>query len=164
MTGSEAEFKIFTDKEGKAGLTDGYVSKFKDQERAQAEQKVNVLKKKFKLTLHATSMGNEDNAKLKKLRMTQVEENNKMLMYKKFERKNRRTVKTVKKVKQYASDTEQNEETQAPVQASKAPFRLAINKIKTPLNINKNIMFLKPPLMNRAKTIKNGNSAGNRKA
>ena len=44
-------------------------------------------------------MGNEDNAKLKKLRMTQVEENNKMLMYKKFERKNRRTVKTVKKVK-----------------------------------------------------------------
>lgn len=34
MTGSEAEFKTFTDKEGKAGLTDGYVSKFKDQERA----------------------------------------------------------------------------------------------------------------------------------
>lgn len=85
-------------------------------------------------------------------------------MYKKFERKNRRTVKTVKKVKQYASDTEQNEETQAPVQASKAPFRLAINKIKTPLNINKNIMFLKPPLMNRSKSIKNVSSAGNRKA
>jgi hypothetical protein len=56
-----------TDKE--KGFTDGYVSKYREQERAFVEKKVTVLKKKFKLTLHATSMGNEQVDKLKKIKL-----------------------------------------------------------------------------------------------